>query len=241
MGEDEVLAAAVDVQRQVGLAHGRAFDVPAGPSLAPGAFPEGLAGFGGLPEGEIQRIFLFFAGGHARAGLEIVQAAAGKFAVGWIGPHAKVDVPGRRGIGLALFDEARADILHLRDVVRGAGLMVGALDIEAVHILMEGADIGLGHFLPVPAFLIGAADDLVVHIREVADEGHVQALRAHVADQQVKDDGRAGMPDMAVVVGGDAADVHVHLAGTQGSEGFLFTGKGIVELHGRYLADCGLS
>ena len=65
MGEDEVLAAAVDIQGQIFLAHGRAFDMPAGTALAPGAFPEGLAGLGRLPQGKVQGILLLFTGSHA--------------------------------------------------------------------------------------------------------------------------------------------------------------------------------
>ena len=41
------------------------------------------------------------------------------------------------------------------------------------------------------------------------------------------------MADVAVVIGGDAADIHVDLAGPDRDEFFLFTGKGIVQLHDR--------
>ena len=233
MGEDEVLAAAVDIQRQIFLAHGRAFDMPAGTALAPGTFPEGFAGLGRLPQGKVQRVLLFFTGGHAGTGLQFVQAAAGELAVGRIGPHTEVHVAGRHGIGLALGNELGTEILHLLDVFCGAGLVIGTHHIQAVHVFMEGVDIGLAHFAPVTFFLIGAADDLVVHVGKVADKGHIQSQGAQVAHQHVEDQGGTGMADVAVVIGGDAADIHVDFSGPDGDEFFLFAGKGIVELHDR--------
>ena len=98
---------------------------------------------------------------------------------------------------------------------------------------MEGVDIGLAHFAPVTFFLIGAADDLVVHVGKVADKGHIQSQGAQVAHQHVEDQGGTGMADVAVVIGGDAADIHVDFSGPDGDEFFLFAGKGIVELHDR--------
>ena len=206
--------------------------MPAGAALAPRAFPPGFAGLGGLPEGEVQRIFLFLAGGHARARLKLVQAAARQLAVGRIAAHAEIDVARGGGVGLAVADERRADILHGLDIFGGAGLLVGADDAEGVHVFMEGVDIGFGDGLPVAAFLVGPADDLVVHVRKVAYERHFKAGRAQMAHQNVKDQRRTGVPDMAVVVGRDAADVESDMAGANGNKGLFFAGQGVVELHG---------
>ena len=58
--EDEVHAAGVDVERlaQVPHAHGRAFDVPAGPSRPDGGVPGRLAGLGALPQREVADVVL---------------------------------------------------------------------------------------------------------------------------------------------------------------------------------------
>ncbi len=58
--EDQVLAAPVQVERlaQVLDGHGRALDVPAGPTRSPRARPRRLAGLGALPEGEVPRVAL---------------------------------------------------------------------------------------------------------------------------------------------------------------------------------------
>src|SRR5262249_58664218 len=58
--EDQVLAAAVDVERRAEIAHGHrgALDVPAGTTRAPGTRPRGLIRLGRLPQGEIPRVAL---------------------------------------------------------------------------------------------------------------------------------------------------------------------------------------
>ena len=96
---------------------------------------------------------------------------------------------------------------------------------------MKGVDIGLGHFLPVAAFLVGAVDDLVVHIRKIAHKGDFQAQMAQMADQCIEHQGGTGVADMAVVIGGDAADVHMHFARPDRNEFFFLTAQSIVNLH----------
>ena len=96
---------------------------------------------------------------------------------------------------------------------------------------MERFDVRLGDFLPVFVFGIGAPDNLVVHVREVAYEGHVKSLAAQEADENVKDERGARMPDMAEVIDGDTADVHVNLSRADRDELFLASGRCIENLH----------
>src|SRR6185437_3460577 len=60
VGEDQVSRSPMNIYPVAQLCpdHGRALDVPAGPSRTPGAVPPGLAGLGRFPEGEIPRILL---------------------------------------------------------------------------------------------------------------------------------------------------------------------------------------
>ena len=62
VGEDQIVAAAVDVEVVVEYveAHRGALDVPAGPSWAPGRIPSWFARLGRLPQCEVERIFLGF-------------------------------------------------------------------------------------------------------------------------------------------------------------------------------------
>ena len=113
----------------------------------------------------------------------------------------------------------------------GAGFQVRPQHVQAVHVLVEGGDVLFGHFLAGQAFLVGTGDDLVIHVGEVAREGDVESGVAQVAHQHVEHHGGAGVSDVAQVVRGDAADVHVDLAGHGRLEVFLLAGQGIVQLH----------
>ena len=231
--EGEVLAAAVNVQRQGRelLAHSRAFQVPAGAALAPGRIPRRFAGLGGLPQGEVEGVLFFLARVDARAGLQFVDVAARKLAVAVKGTDLEVDVPGRGGVGMALFDEVLGERDHLRDVLGAPGLDSSPVHGQAVHVHVELADELLGDVGGVLAHLARALDDLVVHVREVADEGDVIPLVFEVAEKDVEDHAGAGVTDVAEVVGGDAADVHVDLVVVERGELLLFAGQGIVESH----------
>jgi len=88
VGEDEVDAAAVDVEAlaQQPDRHGRALDVPAGPARTPGRLPRRLAGLGRLPEGEVDRGTLALVDLDPGAGRlqQVVEPAVGEVAVaGW--------------------------------------------------------------------------------------------------------------------------------------------------------------
>ena len=76
--EDKVLSATVNIkgQRQILFAHGGAFDMPAGASFTPRAFPERFAFFGAFPQGKVEGIFFFFAGENSRAAHEFINASA---------------------------------------------------------------------------------------------------------------------------------------------------------------------
>ena len=97
--------AAVDVERlaQDAAAHGRAFDMPAGPAFAPGAVPRGLARLGAFPEGEIGGRTLSL--GHlAPFALQAVERATAELAVFRIAADVEIDVA-VGDIGKALLDQ----------------------------------------------------------------------------------------------------------------------------------------
>src|SRR5262245_58301266 len=76
MRKDEILAAAVQIERGPAVlhAHRRALDVPARAAGAPGARPGGLARLRRLPQREIERVVLAFVDFHSRAGTVVVDA-----------------------------------------------------------------------------------------------------------------------------------------------------------------------
>lgn len=66
--------------------------------------------------------------------------------------------------------------------------------------------------------LVGAIDDLVVHVRVIGDERDVVAELLEEPPPRVKDDDRAQIPDVRVVVDRRPADVKRDFAGDEGDE-----------------------
>jgi hypothetical protein len=117
------------------------------------------------------------------------------------------------------------------DMLRGPRFEVRPEDAQAVHVLVERGNVLLGHLRGVDALDRGPVDDLVVDVREVADKGDLPALVAQIPDQNVEDHGGPGMPDMAVIVRRDPADVQAGMIIPQRLKFFLFPVQTVVEEH----------
>ena len=213
VGELEVEAAAVDVEGPAEEIprHRRAFDVPARAAAAPGRLPAGQALARGLPEHEVHRIALVGRHVHPRAGDHVVHRAAREAAVGLVGGHREEDVTPRL-VGVALGDQRLDHGDHLRQVLSRAGLVGRAQAAERVHVLVVPADRLVRDLLHGAAGLLGASDDLVVDVGEVADVDHpVLAVDvAQEAEEHVEHHRRAGVAEMRPVVDRGAADIHPH-------------------------------
>ena len=230
--EEQVLAAAVDVEglAQVGGAHGRALDVPAGTAHAPGAFPRGLAGLLCLPESKVQRVLLDLVHAHARAALQILQILPAQAAIAGEGAHAVVHVA-LGFVGQSLVDEPLDERDDLRDVLRGAGMHRGRTDAQRLGVGEIFGDVALGNLRDGHALLVGAADHLVVDVGEVLHEGHFVAPVFQVAAQHVKDDEGARVSDVKEIIDRGPAGIDAHLSLVEGHERFLFPGHAVVNLH----------
>ncbi len=233
MREDEVLAAAVDVERLTEIAdgHGRALDMPARPPGSPRAVPGGLAGLRALPQREVAGVALAFVDLHASAGQEVLEVLAGKLAVGGKPANLEVDVP-LHDVAVAAGDEALDHRDHLGNMLGGLGLHLRRQHAERGDVLPEGLDIPLGHLARRHAFLVGAPDDLVLDVREVPDERDAVPVKAQVAGDDVEDDHHPRVPDVGQVVHGHAARVHLDLARRERDELLLRARHGVVDLHG---------
>src|SRR5690606_1440515 len=177
VGENEVGSAGVEVEivAQEAARHGRALDVPTGPTRAPGRVPMGLAWLGALPQGEVERVALGLVRLDPGAAAHLVGVTARQPAVVLVGADGEVDVAAGL-IGHPLVDEDLDQILHPGDVLGGPGLDVGigspqasiALAEPLLHLGGIGGDVlaGLGRLF----------DDLVLDVGDVADEGDVVTL-----------------------------------------------------------------
>ena len=150
--------------------------------------------------------------------MHVVEPAPGELAVRRQLVDREVDVA-VGGVGEPLRLELADERDHLGDVLGRRGSICGGGAAEHPHVLAERRRCSP----PTPrcavsAALLGALDDLVVDVGEVADERHLVAEEAQVAVDDVEDDQRARVADVRAVVDGDAADVHADLAGCSGTK-----------------------
>src|SRR5262249_41572842 len=148
--EDQVLPAAVDVDGlpQVLHRHRRALDVPPRAPRPPWALPRRLAGFGTLPQREVERVALGLAGLDPVALAHLVHATARELAVVRLAADVEVDVAARR-IRMALLDQGRDQRVHLRDVAGRARVDGGGLDVVELGEAQVRLDVALAHRLPL--------------------------------------------------------------------------------------------
>ena len=94
MGEHQVHAAAVDVEglAEVFHAHGRAFDMPAGPALAPGESHAGSPGLAAFQKAKSAGLRLPAPSSCARARFLVLDVAVGELAVIGVVGHVEPDV-----------------------------------------------------------------------------------------------------------------------------------------------------
>ena len=238
MGENQILAAAVDVDgfSQIPAGHGGAFDMPARPPVAPGGGPAGLSRLGRLPQGEIHGILLFLPDGNARSRFQIVQRLMGQLAVFVKFVSAEIHVPIGRPVRIALFHQSGDEALDLLHVFRGLGMHGGLPHAQPLGVHPELLDIPGGDLLIADPFLIGPADDLVVDVGEVLDEFHLVAPPFQVPAQHVEHAQGPRVADMDVVVHRGAARVNARHSRLQRHQLFLLAGQGVVNLHGLRLS-----
>ena len=79
-------------------------------------------------------------------------------------------------------------------------------------------------------FLLGPANDFVIHVGEISDLGNLQPLIAQIPHDDVKDHRRAGMTDMAVIIDRDPAGVNLDDPGFEGDKLFFPFTQGIINL-----------
>src|SRR6266511_20893 len=222
VGEPQVVAAGVDVEAlaQVLHGHGRALDVPSGEPLAPRARPPHQASVAcPLPQREVLGVALL------RVDLQLlaVPGAEGRQRVPRqlpvVGERVDVEVHVAPDlVGQAPVNEALRELDHLRDVVRGPRVVVGALDVQRVEVLQERRGVLRGDLLGREA-LVGDGDvhavagglaDVVRHVtdvRDVHDLDDVLSLEPQPPPDEVPEHERSHVPDVGVAIHGRAAGV----------------------------------
>ena len=122
---------------------------------------------------------------------------------------------------------------HVGNIFGGAGDVFGALDIEGVHVLEEGALEAGAVLADGLAGGCGVADDLVVDVGDVHDVVQGEAVEAGGAAEDVDVQEGAEVADVAVVVDGGAAAIEAQGVAVGGEERLVFSGEGIEEFEGQ--------
>ena len=159
----------------------------------------------------------------AATGLHPLQRAVAELAIALTALHAEEDVAAR-GVGMAGVHQPANGLDDGADFLSGAGINMGAADVQGVHRLEEVINELLGQFGGFDALFLGALDYLVVHVSEVLDVVHLEAHVLQVPAQHVEGDVAQGVADMGGRVGGDAADVHLDGVAVGGGEFSGFPG-----------------
>ena len=230
VGEDEVLASAVDVEllAEEGQRHRRALDVPPGAAPPPGTVPGRLPGLRRLPEDKIHRVLFSRIHVDAGAGLHLFERAAGEPAVIRKFRHPEKHIP-VDGVGQAPIHEDLDHLQHLRHRGGRARVVVGPPDAEPIHLPEEAFGVFRRQRLHRDAPLPGGLDDPVFDIGEVLDERDAVAPIFQIPADHVEDQEGEGVADVGGAVEVRAADIHAHFAGVQGHELFRAPGEGIVD------------
>ena len=233
MREGEVGSTAVDVDRhaQIAMHHGGALGVPAGTTLAPWGIPHGLAGLSGLPQGKVERVALVLVFLDARAHHQIVDIAARDLAIGGIAAHGKVHIAVIGSIGVTLLDQGLDHADHGADLFGRTRANIGIEHVGGAHNADELVGKLACHLGSSATLLVGALDDLVVHVGKILREGHLIALGHEPATNDVEANKGAGVADVDIVVDGGAAHVHADLALFDGCKLFLFMRGAVVNTH----------
>ena len=215
--------------------------MPAGSAAPPGAVPRGrggLAGLGGLPQGEVAGVALACLNGFVDLGVvfggaHVGQALAGERAVVGLGVDVEVDVAAPVRISMSRVDEALDEVELLGDVAGGARLVRGGLHAEGLVRLRELALEAVRPGPPLPAGLGRLGEDLVVDVGDVADVGDLVPAAAQPADQGVEGHGGAQVADVRGSLHSGATQVDADLPGGDRVEGLDAGALGVVQVkHG---------
>ena len=195
--------------------------MPSGTAVSPGGFPIGLAFFGFFPNGKVQRTVFFVIDVNAGTDFEIVDVLAGEFAVSGKFVNGKVDIA-VDVVSHAVVDEFLDHGDDVGDGLGDPGMDIGAANAQGIGVFEIFVDVFVSHGFGADAFFMASVYDFVVHIGKVLDKGDVVTDVFQKSSENVKNDERAGVADMEIVINRRSAGVHADFSIFDGDE-FFFT------------------
>ena len=232
MREDEVHTAGVDVERraQVAHAHGRAFDVPAGPPLADGRIPARFVGLGSLPESEVAHVILgVVVGLHPLPYPHALRIESSQPPIVRPRGNPEEDRAVIGPIGVASIQQRLDQLDHLRDVFGRFGHDVRKGHAERLHVRYEQRPVPLRELFDSCSLGPGAVDDPVVDIGDIHHPRDLEPAIAQVPNEQVVEEKGPEVADVGRSVHGGAAAVDPDMPGLEGYEVASRPGQGVVQ------------
>ena len=125
----------------------------------------------------------------------------------------------------------------------GTGLLVRRQHAERSNIVVHFLDKTPGQIIDAFLVLIGAVDDFVIHVGDIAHVGHMLLAEemAKVAIHHVEHHQHPGMAHMAHVIDRHAADIHADILRIDRLKRGFLPGQVVVDLqHGvRFITELG--
>ena len=110
--------------------------------------------------------------------------------------------------------------------------MIGNTEGKQMLInIFSGRRVGQTDETMVRAVLLAFFDQFIVNISDIGDIQHLVAKVLQIAAQRVKDDHRARIADVDIVVNRRAADIDAVLALLLGDKLLFLAGHGVEDLH----------
>ena len=244
VGEDEVHAAAVDVEvlAQIFASHRRALAVPAGEAVAPRRRPaHDVLGLCRFPKGEIRLILLLAHAGKVAARILHILKVAPREDAPAVDFVVLLDVEIDAAValvGIAVVENLPDELLLLDDMAGSMGLDAWRQAAKGVHCRVEAVRVVLRYLHRLQLFQPGFLCDFVLalvgivlqmaHVRDVTHIAHLVADVLEVSEKEIEGDGWPGMSEMRVAINGRAADVHAHAPRVERLEEFLLPAQGVI-------------
>mmetsp|Transcript_26884 Transcript_26884/g.48654 ORF Transcript_26884/g.48654 Transcript_26884/m.48654 type:complete len:376 (+) Transcript_26884:1851-2978(+) len=241
VGKLQVVAAPMNVKPipQQLIGHGRAFNMPTRPAPAPRRIPTGQLIGRRFPKDKVHRVLFIRRHLDPRTRDHVIDRAAGQRTVFRIFTHPKQHMP-LVLVSIAIRDQPGNHRHHLRDILRRARLVIGPHRPQRVHIRMIPGD-GLIGALGDQVFkasrsaglltLQRGGVDLVIHIGEIADIGHVIVTigMAQQTVQHIKHQHGPRVAQMRPIVNCGATQIHPHIVRVDRHKRFFAAVKAVVE------------
>ena len=230
--EDQIAAAAVEIKgrAQIFHAHGRAFNMPAGPPFTPGGIPGRFTGFGRFPQGKVHGILFPVVHIHPGPCQHIIQVTAGKAAVTREFFHTVIHIAVHH-IGESVVNQCLDRIDNVRNMAGYPGINLHTTDIQLIHHLKIRFDVTAADITPLYTLRIRCIDDLVIHVSKILHMQHIVPFVFQETVDHIPGHKGAGVADMRMVIRGYAADINARLPRIHGNKFFFFACHRIVNFN----------